>query len=101
MRQLLQTLMHPADLLDPQRHMEIRTPNVLVGIPGLFWRLNGPDGRPLARAVHCTVAGEAPIGWLVRRDGGAVLLSGGSESEATAVLIRIAIAAALGPEGKA
>jgi hypothetical protein len=95
----LQTPADPADIIDPARHSLVRTPNVLAGIGGCFWRLNGSDGRAVARAVNVTVPAACdgePMGWLVRHDDGRVLLRGGDERAAVGELLRLAIEVAIG-----
>jgi hypothetical protein len=90
--------MTPRDLLDPSAHADMRTPHVVVGMGGLFWRVNGARGEPLARATHITVPGldGTPMGWLVRVDAGSMIGSGLEESEAIALLLRVAAEAFLG-----
>lgn len=90
----------PAEIIDPARHSSVREPNMLVGIGGCFWRLNGPDGRAVARATHMLAGVPGPYGcpkgWLVRHDDGRVLLQGGDERAAVGELLRLAIEVAIG-----
>lgn len=64
--------------------------NSIVGLAGKFWRINGADGKPVARANK--ISDECGGGWVVINRG-VDLCTTATEEAAVSVLAALAIAA--------